>query len=257
MVGDQARTGVGQASSTGSHAAQSGPSLGGRSIATFSIVAADGTDWGVAVASKFLAVGSAVPDARAEVGALATQALANTTYREKGLALLSSGCSAGEVVRRLTEADPGRDHRQLGVVDSRGGAATYTGSRCSDWAGGRVGKACACQGNILAGPQVVDAMLGAFESAAGQLVDRLFFSLCEGDRKGGDRRGRQSAALFVARRNGSYGGLDDRMVDLRVDDHADPVEELARLLALWKEHYLHRRGAQSQEAQAPTEAKPR
>jgi uncharacterized Ntn-hydrolase superfamily protein len=254
-VGDQAPTCEGRAPSTTSYAAPRKATSGRTLIATFSIVATDGTDWGVAVASKFLAVGSAVPAARAEVGALATQALANTTYREKGLALLSNGCSASDTVRRLTEDDPGRDFRQLGVVDSRGGAATYTGSRCSDWAGGRVGHGCACQGNFLAGAQVVNAMLVAFESdAGGQLVDRLFSALSEGDRAGGDHRGRQSAALFVARSNGSYGGLDDRMVDLRVDDRRDPVRELARLLTLWKEHYTHRRGAQSRDTPGPTEA---
>jgi uncharacterized Ntn-hydrolase superfamily protein len=206
-------------------------------ITTFSIVATDGVDWGVAVASKFLAVGSAVPAARAEVGAIATQAMANTSYKQLGLDLLEAGRPASEVVEVLTGDDEGREHRQLGVVDRHGGAATYTGSRCFEWAGGRTGKGCACQGNILAGPEVVDALLTVFESSTGELVDRLMGALAAGDLAGGDRRGRQSAAILVVRRHAGYGGFDDQMVDLRVDDHLEPIPELSRLLGLWKLYF--------------------
>ncbi len=206
-------------------------------ITTFSIVATDGVDWGVAVASKFLAVGSAVPAARAEVGAIATQAMANTSYKQLGLDLLEAGRPASEVVEVLTGDDEGREHRQLGVVDRHGGAATYTGSRCFEWAGGRTGKGCACQGNILTGPEVVDALLTVFESSTGELVDRLMGALAAGDLAGGDRRGRQSAAILVVRRHAGYGGFDDQMVDLRVDDHLEPIPELSRLLGLWKLYF--------------------
>ena len=206
-------------------------------IATFSIVATDGVDWGVAVASKFLAVGSAVPAARAEVGAIATQAMANTSYKQLGLDLLEAGRPASEVVEVLTGDDEGREHRQLGVVDRHGGAATYTGSRCFEWAGGRTGKGCACQGNILTGPEVVDALLTVFESSTGELVDRLMGALAAGDLAGGDRRGRQSAAILVVRRHAGYGGFDDQMVDLRVDDDLEPISELSRLLGLWKLYF--------------------
>ncbi|MGH7611159.1 MAG: DUF1028 domain-containing protein [Candidatus Dormibacteria bacterium] len=206
-------------------------------ISTFSIVASDGQDWGVAVASKFLAVGSAVPAAQARVGALATQALANTTYKEQGLQLLRAGRPASEVVERLTGDDPDREHRQLGVIDAQGSAATYTGSKCLDWAGGRTGAGCACQGNLLSGPEVVDALLATFEGASGPLVDRLLAALAAGDRAGGDRRGRQSAAVLVVRPEAGYGGFDDRMIDLRVDDHPAPIAELERLLQLWRLYF--------------------
>lgn len=206
-------------------------------IATFSIVATDGVDWGVAVASKFLAVGSAVPAAQAEVGALATQAMANTGYKVLGMELLEAGRPASEVVEVLTGDDDGREHRQLGVVDRHGGAATYTGSQCYEWAGGRTGKGCACQGNILAGPEVVDALLTVFETSTGELVDRLMAALAAGDEAGGDRRGRQSAAILVVRRHAGYGGFDDRMVDLRVEDHPRPIPELSRLLNLWRLYF--------------------
>jgi uncharacterized Ntn-hydrolase superfamily protein len=202
---------------------------------TFSIVAWDpspdaGPEWGVAVASKFLAVGSAVPWVRAGAGGVATQALANLGYGPDGLHLLHSGRSADEVVAKLTGADEESAQRQLGVVDSKGGAATFTGAECLDWAGGRTGDGFAVQGNILTGPDVVDRMVQAFESASGELAYRLVAAMEAGDAAGGDRRGRQSAALYIAREDGGYGGTIDRAIDLRVDDHSLPIPELRRLL---------------------------
>lgn len=206
---------------------------------TFSIAAWDGDvsppEWGVAVASKFLAVGAAVPWVRAGAGAIATQALANLSYGPDGLDLLAAGTDAAGVVARLTAADEGRDDRQLGVVDASGRAATFTGSACFDWAGGIAEDGFCCQGNILTGPDVVDAMAAAFRSTRGELAVRLLAALKAGDDSGGDRRGRQSAALYVAREGGGYGGGVDRAVDLRVDDHPTPVDELARL---WRIHSL-------------------
>lgn len=203
---------------------------------TFSIVARDSAngDLGVAVASKFLAVGSVVPWALAEVGAIATQALANVSYGPDGLAALAGGNDATTVLADLTAADDGRSERQLGIVDARGRAATHTGTGCLVWAGGRVADGVAVQGNILAGPEVVDAILTSFEAATGSLPDRLLTALLAGDRAGGDARGRQSAALLVVRAGGGYGGTTDRWVDLRVDDHTDPVPELRRLLDIWR-----------------------
>ncbi len=206
---------------------------------TFSIVArsADGTQLGVAVASKFLAVGAAVPAGAAGVGAIATQANANLTYRPDGLALLRAGSSAVDTLTALTAADPDREHRQAGVVASTGLGATFTGASCFPWAGGLVGDGYAIQGNILTGPSVVEAMERAFlasaeASAAPPLADQLLAALRAGDEAGGDRRGRQSAALLVLELGGGYGGGSDVLVDLRVDDHPDPVPELGRLLAL-------------------------
>jgi len=204
---------------------------------TFSIVAcdlaaADGAEWGVAVASKFLAAGSVVPWARAGAGAVATQALANIAYGPEGLAALAEGLHAEATVARLTSADPDRAHRQLGIVDEAGRSAGYTGASCLDWAGGRTGAGWACQGNILSGPDVVDAMVDAFEATGDDLAARLLAALDAGDGAGGDRRGRQSAALLVVRRGGGYLGDSDVAVDLRVDDHSDPVRELGRLLSV-------------------------
>lgn len=201
---------------------------------TFSIVGRsdDGESWGVAVASKFLGVGSAVPAAMAGVGAVATQANANVAWKAAALTLLDQGMSAAETVDRLVEED-GRDDRQLGIVDAAGRAATHTGSGCLDWAGGVAAPNVAVQGNILTGPEVVDAMKRAWDASGGQpLAHRLLAALRAGDQAGGDRRGRQSAALLVVRDGAGYGGLDDIAADLRVDDHADPVTELARLLDL-------------------------
>ena len=202
---------------------------------TFSIVArsADGSQWGVAVASKFLAVGAAVPAARFGVGALATQAFANLAYKSDGLHLLNRGLTAQEVVDTLTADDELRDQRQLGVVDRDGNAATFTGSACNDWAGGRTGEGYAAQGNILTGPEVVDVLAKAFEGNAGPLAHRLYQALLAADRAGGDRRGRQSAALYVVSEKGGYGGGSDVLVDVRIDDHEDPVPELGRLLDLY------------------------
>ena len=203
---------------------------------TFSIVArsADGRSWGVAVASKFLAVGSAVPAAVADVGAIATQAEANVAYKGLALSHLDEGATAPVALQRLLEEDDGREHRQVGIVDVDGTAATHTGSECLDWAGGTTGDGFAIQGNILVGSEVVEAMRAAWEDNAEEpdLGRRLLAALRAGDEAGGDRRGRQSAALLVVRDGAGYGGHDDVAVDLRVDDHAKPVAELARLLDL-------------------------
>jgi uncharacterized Ntn-hydrolase superfamily protein len=203
---------------------------------TFSIVArsADGESWGVAVASKFLAVGSAVPAAVAQVGAIATQADANVAYKGLALAHLDEGATASIALQRLLEEDPLRDHRQVGIVDGDGGAASHTGHACLDWAGSLTGDGYAIQGNILVGEEVVDAMQAAWEASdpGEPLARRLLAALAAGDEAGGDRRGRQSAALLVVREEAGYGGLDDIAVDLRVDDHEAPVLELTRLLDL-------------------------
>lgn len=208
---------------------------------TFSIVArsADGESWGVAVASKFLAVGSAVPAAVAGVGAIATQADANVAYKGLALAHLDEGATASVALDRLLQEDPGRADRQVGIVDCAGEAATYTGTGCLDWAGGLTGEGVAVQGNILVGPEVVEAMLAAWQATdpGSSLARRLLTALRAGDDAGGDRRGRQSAALLVVRDGAGYGGLDDVAADLRVDDHPEPCGELARLLDL-SELYL-------------------
>ncbi len=204
-------------------------------VATYSIVACDpeASQWGVATQSKFLAVGSVVPWAAAEVGAIATQSYANPQYGPDGLALLRQGLSADDVVKRLTEADDGRAQRQLGIVDARGGAATFTGSECHDWAGGRTGDGFAAQGNILFSAETVDALAETFEATAGKpLVERLLDCLDAAQAAGGDRRGQQSAALLVVEKDAGYAQLSDVVVDLRVDDHERPLEELRRLYLL-------------------------
>jgi uncharacterized Ntn-hydrolase superfamily protein len=193
--------------------------------------------WGVAVASKFLAVGNAVPAAVAGVGAVATQAEANVAWKGIGLSLLDEGATASVAVQRMVEEDDRRDHRQVGMVDAEGGAATYTGDSCLDWAGGVAHDGpdggVAIQGNILAGPEVVEEMKRAWDESAGEpLARRLLAALAAGDAAGGDRRGRQSAALLVVSDGAGYAGLDDVAADLRVDDHPDPVAELGRLLDL-------------------------
>jgi uncharacterized Ntn-hydrolase superfamily protein len=200
-------------------------------IATYSIVACDleAGQWGVGVQSKFLAVGSVVPTAEPHVGAIATQSYANPRYGPDGLALLRKGLSADDVVARLTEADDGHDRRQLGVVDRSGRAATFTGAECLDWAGGRTGPCYAAQGNILVSEATVDALAETFEAGEGPLAERLLDCLDAAQAAGGDRRGQQSAALLVVERNGGYARLSDTLVDLRVDDHTRPLEELRRL----------------------------
>lgn len=204
-------------------------------VATYSIAACDlaAEQWGVAVQSKFLAVGSVVPWAEPHVGAVATQAYANPRYGPDGLALLRHDLPADEVVRRLTEADDGRDERQVGVVDRHGGSASYTGTACLDWAGHRNGPGYAAQGNILVSAATVDALAATFESTAGApLALRLLDCLAAAQRAGGDSRGQQSAALLVVERDGGYAGLSDVVADLRVDDHPQPVDELRRLYGL-------------------------
>ena len=199
---------------------------------TYSLVACDrdAGEWGVAVQSKFLAVGAVVPWAAPEVGAIATQAYANPRYGPDGLALLRDGLDAAQTVTRLVEADDGRDERQLGVVDALGRAATYTGSKCLHWAGGRTGDGYAAQGNILVSAATVDALAETFESTRGRaLAERLLAALAAAQAAGGDRRGQQSASLLVVRRNGGYASMSDVVVDLRVDDHERPIEELERL----------------------------
>ncbi len=201
---------------------------------TFSIAARDHAtgSFGVAVQSKFLAVGAAVPFASWDAGAIATQAWANTTYGPRGLELLHSGLGAAEVVERLTAEDPGRAHRQLGVVDRTGTAAAYTGAECMDWAGHVLGEGYSCQGNILAGRAVVEAMAEAYEKSQDAFPYRLVSALAAGQAAGGDRRGQESAALLVVRQGAGYSGFNDRAVDLRVDDHPEPISELARILDL-------------------------
>jgi uncharacterized Ntn-hydrolase superfamily protein len=202
---------------------------------TYSIVACDRErgEWGVGVQSKFLAVGAGVPSAEPEVGALATQALANMRYGPDGMALLREGLSAEEVVQRLIAADDGRDDRQLGVVDGSARGATYTGSACLEWAGGVTGQGYAAQGNILVSEETVSALAQAFEATAGRpLAERLLEALEAAQAAGGDRRGQQSAALLVVKRDGGYMGTSDALVDLRVDDHERPIEELRRIYEL-------------------------
>jgi uncharacterized Ntn-hydrolase superfamily protein len=209
---------------------------------TFSIVAADteAGDWGVAVASKFLAVGAVVPYARAGVGAVATQAWANTDFGPQGLHLMETGSPAPEVLAQLIHGDEGRADRQAGIVDGQGLPATFTGQDCLEWAGGSTGPGFACQGNILAGEEVVAAMGDAFTGTTGDLVDRLLAALVAGDDAGGDRRGRQSAALLVVRAGGGYEGRSDRYVDVRVDEHPQAVMELARVFTVYDREVLVR-----------------
>jgi uncharacterized Ntn-hydrolase superfamily protein len=207
-------------------------------VATYSICACDleAAQWGVATQSKFLAVGSIVPWAAPHVGAIATQSYANPRYGPEGLALLREGLSADEVVERLTSADDDRALRQLGIVDGEGRAASYTGEGCHAWAGGRVGEHYAAQGNILVSAATVDALAETFErSTELTLAARLLDCLDAAQAAGGDSRGQQSAALLVVERDGGYAGLSDALVDLRVDDHQRPLEELRRVYGLHQE----------------------
>ena len=206
-------------------------------VATFSIVGYDSEtgDLGIAVHSKFFAVGAVVPWAEAGVGAIATQSWANTTYGPNGLKLLKSGLSAKQSLERLIADDPGRATRQIGIVDAKGHVASYTGDDCNEWAGAVSGKHYTAQGNILAGEEVVKAMGKAFEETEGELADKLMAALFAGQEQGGDTRGQQSAALLVVRKQGGYGGFNDRYIDLRVDDAEEPIEELQRLLEIHKQ----------------------
>ena len=203
-------------------------------VATYSIAACDleAGQWGVATQSKFLGVGSVVPWAVPGIGGIATQAYANPRYGPDGLELLREGLSAEEAVERLTAADDGRDHRQLGIVDAQGRSASYTGSECMEWAGGRTGEGYAAQGNILVSAETVDAIAESFERSTGPLAERLLDCLDAAQAAGGDRRGQQSAALLVVEKDGGYAGLSDEVVDLRVDEHARPLEELRRIYVL-------------------------
>lgn len=211
-----------------------------KSVATFSIVAYDpeNGDLGVGVQSKFLAVGAVVPWAKAGVGTIATQSWANTTYGPEGLRLMAEGLTAQEALDKLVEADEEPTRRQAGMVDARGSAAAYTGEGCFEWAGHIVGKGFACQGNILVSEETVQAMARTFEKSEGELADRLVAALEAGQEAGGDSRGRQSAALLVVREKGGYGGFNDRYVDLRVDDHPTPIQELKRLLELHRLYFF-------------------
>jgi len=207
-------------------------------VATLSIAAYDAEEraWGIVVASKFLAVGSVVPWARSGAGAIATQAFANTTFGPRGLSLMEQRQAAEDVLTAMIADDPGRARRQVGLVDKAGCAATYTGEDCKPWAGGVAGVGFAAQGNLLAGPQVAEMMAETFTRHSGQLPDRLYAALLVGDQAGGDRRGRQSAAILVVKAGGGYGGFNDRWVDYRVDNHPDPVKLLGELLHL---HIIH------------------
>ena len=224
---------------------------------TFSIAAADPAtgEVGVAVASRFFAVGTVVPWAKAGVGAVATQASANTSFGPDGLDLMARGLSAEEALKVLLRPDEGRDRRQVGLVTAAGDSATFTGSGANAWAGGRKGPSYAVQGNILVGEAVVAAMESSFLGSAGKpLAERLLAALAAGDAAGGDSRGRQSAALLVCRAKGGYNGFTDRAVDVRVDDHADPFRELARLVGMAVVNDLWNRGWTAFMEKRPAEA---
>jgi uncharacterized Ntn-hydrolase superfamily protein len=205
---------------------------------TFSIVGTDpaAQEWGVAVQSKFLCVGAMVPWARAGAGAVATQSYCNTSFGPEGLALMERGTSAQEALSQLIAGDEGRTRRQVGLVDAMGQAATFTGEECHAWAGGLTGTFYAVQGNILVSGATVEAMARTFETARGELADRLVAALAAGQAAGGDRRGQQSAAVLVVRARGGYGGHNDRYLDLRVDDDSAPIERLQALVDL---HHLY------------------
>ncbi len=221
-------------------------------VATFSVVGFDPAtgDLGVAVESKFFGVGSVVPWARANVGAIATQSYANTRYGPDGLALLAAGKSARETLTQLTAADKDREQRQAGIVDAEGRSASFTGTKCNAWAGHIEGTNFCVQGNILTGEEVVKAMAAAYEQAravdGSELADWLMAALHAGQKAGGDKRGQQSAALLVVRDQAGYGNANDRYIDLRVEDHAQPITELGRLLEMHKKFYApaHRKKPQ-------------
>ena len=229
---DSRTTGVGRVRRQSRRTLQ--PASQAKPVTTYSIAACDldASQWGVATQSKFLAVGSVVPWAEPQVGAIATQAYANPRYGPEGLGLLREGLSAEEVVARLTAADEGRDQRQLGVVDREGRSASFTGAECLEWAGGRTGPCYAAQGNILVSAATVDAIAETFESSKGTLAERLLDCLDAAQVAGGDRRGQQSAALLVVEQDGGYAKLSDTVVELRVEDHERPLEELRRFYRL-------------------------
>jgi uncharacterized Ntn-hydrolase superfamily protein len=210
-----------------------------KKISTFSIVAysPDEGAWGIAVASKFPAVGAVVPWAKAGAGAVATQSYANTSFGPLALEWMENGKSAQETLDHLLAGDDQPDLRQVGLVDAQGQAATFTGEGCLSWAGGRVGKHFTAQGNILTGPETVDAMVEAFQDSSGDLPDRLIAALLAGDQAGGDRRGKQSAAIYVVRPEGGYGGYNDRWIDYRVDDHEDPIPRLVELVQMHRLYF--------------------
>ncbi|MFO0966780.1 MAG: DUF1028 domain-containing protein [Gemmataceae bacterium] len=210
------------------------PGRARKRVNTFSIVAYDpgAKEWGVGVASKVLAVGAGVPWAKAGAGAIATQSSCNPTYGPRGLDLLGKGKSAKEVIEFLTAADKDRDDRQVGMVDALGRPFAFTGKNCDGWHGAKLGKHHVCLGNLLAGKEVVEEMSAAFEKKKGPLARRIMAALEAGEKAGGDKRGKQSAAILVVRDKGGTDGLDDRAIDFRVDDHKTPVQELARILAL-------------------------
>jgi len=209
-------------------------------ISTFSIVAFDPLtkDLGVAVHSRYFSVGSVVPWAEAEVGAIATQSFVNVSYGPRGLQLLKEGLTVDEVIDKLTKDDEAKDFRQLGIIDSKGNANAFTGKKCLEWAGSKVGRNYAAQGNILAGEEVVKNMGRKFESTKGDLAERLVAALEGGDEAGGDARGRQSAALLVVRKGLGRAGYGDKFIDLRIEDHLDPIVELKRLLNLHRVYSL-------------------
>jgi len=207
-------------------------------LSTFSIVACDlkQQTWGIAVASKFPAVGSVVPWARAGAGAVATQSLANTSFGPRGLEMMASGLPAEQTLSKLLAHDHEREQRQVGLVDAKGGSATFTGKSCPDWAGGVIGPGYAIQGNILTGAEVINRMEHTFLDTKAELPERLFAALAAGHRAGGDRRGKQSAALYVVKPKSGYGGHNDRWLDYRIDDHLNPILRLGELLEL---HHLY------------------
>ncbi|MFN0157378.1 MAG: DUF1028 domain-containing protein [Bacteroidota bacterium] len=227
-------------------------------ISTFSIVARDSItgELGIAVASRFFAVGSVVPWAKADVGAVATQSYANTSFGWRGLELLERGMSPGDVQRALLDDDPNPQRRQFGIVAADGMSVTYTGSDCVPWAGGRKGRNYAVQGNILASEAVVVAMESTFVHTNGTLAERIYAALIAGEKMGGDSRGKQSAALMVVKKNAGYGGYTDRAIDIRVDDHAEPFIELGRLLNYAQMNYAWNEGWTLFRAKKPAEALP-
>ncbi len=227
-------------------------------VSTFSIVARDSVngELGVAVASRFFAVGTVVPWARANVGAVATQSFANTSFGWLGLDLMAKGMAPGDAIKTLLKDDADPLRRQLGLVAADGRSATYTGSGCVPWAGGRNGRNYAIQGNILAGEAVVAAMEQAFLQKQGTLADRLYAALVAGDQNGGDSRGKQSAAMVVVKKGAGYGGFTDRAIDIRVDDHAEPFTELGRLLTFAQMNYAWNEGWTLFTRRKPAEALP-